>query len=177
MVVQATKKYSSADIEFKEMSEMEAVRVFQDDGYFGFSKRSMRYPEYATGLSSDSIWATAPERMFVAFDGQTPVAICGIAKYKNALIGAGMHTRKRYEGRGLFNLCIQKIISEKGSKTIYINISNPSLGSAFRNRGFTDMVRTELPKEIQEELEPTTYADHVQKLMRHSVNWFSVLRE
>lgn len=172
MVIQETKKYSSADIDFKEMSEDEAVKIFQQDGYFGFNKRSMRYKQ----LSSDSLWATAPARMFVAFDGETPVAVCGMAKYKHTLIDAGYHTRKEYEGRGLFNLCVEKIISEKGSKTIYITVGNASLGSAFRSKGFTDMVRTELPKELQEELEPTNYADEVQKLMRHSVDWFSVLR-
>jgi hypothetical protein len=169
-----TKNYSSADIEFKEMSEEEAVRTFQQDGYLGFNKRSMRY---GPNLLSDSKWATAPARMFVALDGETPVAVCGIAKYKNILLDAGYHTRKGYEGRGLFGLCVQKILSEKGSSTIYVNVANPALVNSFRSRGFTDMVRTELPKELQEELEPTNYADNVQKLMRHSVNWFSVLRE
>ena len=71
--------------------------------------------------------------MFVAFDGETPVAVCGIAKYKSVLLGAGIHTREGYKGKGLFGLCVQKVLSEKGSKTLYINVANQE---KFSRNGF-----------------------------------------
>jgi len=168
--------YTESDITFKEMSEDAAVKTFQDDGYFDYQKRSMRY---GPNLSKDSIWATAPARMFVAFDGETPVAVCGIAKYKSVLLGAGVHTREGYKGKGLFGLCVQKVLSEKGSKTLYINVANETLAEmgSFRKRGFTDMQVEELPKEIQEELKDTKYADQVQKWIKSNTgSWFDLVK-
>lgn len=168
--------YTESDITFKEMSEDGAVKAFQDDGYFDYQKRSMRY---GPNLSKDSIWATAPARMFVAFDGETPVAVCGMAKYKNILLGAGIHTREGYKRRGLFGLCVEKIIKEKGGNTIYINVANPKLAEmkSFRKRGFTDMKVEELPEEIQEELEGTKYPDQVQKWIKsNNGSWFGLLK-
>ena len=168
--------YTESDITFKEMSEDAAVKTFQDDGYFDYQKRSMRY---GPNLSKDSIWATAPARMFVAFDGETPVAVCGIAKYKSVLLGAGVHTREGYKGKGLFGLCVQKVLSEKGSKTLYINVANEELAEmgSFRKRGFTDMQVEELPEEIQEELKDTKYADQVQKWIKSNTgSWFDLVK-
>lgn len=168
--------YTESDITFKEMSEDAAVKAFNDDGYFDYVKRSMRY---GPNLSRDSIWATAPATMFVAFDGETPVAVCGIAKYKSVLLGAGIHTREGYKGKGLFGLCIQKVLSEKGSKTLYINVANEKLAEqgSFRKRGFTDMKVEELPEEIQEELKDTKYADQVQKWIKSNTgSWFDLVK-
>jgi hypothetical protein len=166
-------RYTDADITFKEMSEDAAVKTFQDDGYFGFKKRSMRY---GPNLSRDSIWATAPATMFVAFDGETPVAVCGIAKYKSALLGAGIHTRDEYKDRGLFGLCVKKVLSEKNG-TIYINVANPKLVGSFRRRGFTDMQTSELPEDIQEELKGTKYEDQVQKWLKSNTgSWFDLIK-
>ena len=169
--------YTESDITFKEMSEDAAVKTFQDDGYFDYEKRSMRY---GPNLSKDSIWATAPARMFVAFDGETPVAVCGIAKYKSVLLGAGVHTREGYKGKGLFGLCVQKVLSEKGSKTLYINVANEKLAEmgSFRKRGFTDMQVEELPEDIQEELKGTKYADQVQKWIKSNTgSWFDLIKK
>lgn len=167
------KKYTDADITFKEMSEEAAVKAFQDDGYFDYKKRSMRY---GPNLSRDSIWATAPAKMFVAFDGETPVAVCGIAKYKGALLGAGIHTRDEYKGRGLFGLCVKKVLSEKNG-TIYINVANSKLVGSFRRRGFTDMQTSELPEDIQEELKGTKYEDQVQKWLKSNTgSWFDLVK-
>tara|TARA_R110000796_G_scaffold19627_5_gene58925 strand:+ start:8932 stop:9738 length:807 start_codon:yes stop_codon:yes gene_type:complete len=167
------KPYTGADITFREMSEEDAVKVFQDDGYFNYKKRTMRYGK---DLSRDSKWATAPERMFVAFDGDTPVAVCGIAKYKGKLLGAGIHTRDEYKGRGLFGLCVKKVLSEKNG-TIYINVANPNLVGSFRRRGFTDMQVGELPEDIQEELQGTNYPDQVQKWLKSKGIWFDMFRK
>jgi len=166
--------YSADDITFKTMSEKKAVKAFQDDDYFGYEKRSMRY---GPNLSKDSKWATAPAKMFVAFDGETPVAVCGIAKYKGTLLGAGIHTRDEYKGRGLFGLCVKKVLSEKNG-TIYINVANPRLVDSFRRRGFTDMQTSELPEDIQEELKGTKYEDQVQKWLKsnNTAGWFDMIK-
>ena len=57
--------FSAADISFKQMSEDKAVNAFQDDGYFDYQKRTMRY----RSMSRDSSWATAPATMFVGVKG------------------------------------------------------------------------------------------------------------
>lgn len=174
LTFEKSETYSDDDITFKTMSEEKAVKTFQDDGYFDYKKRSMRY---GPNLSRDSKWATAPAEMFVAFDGETPVAVCGIAKYKGALLGAGIHTRDGYKGRGLFGLCVKKVLSEK-SGTIYINVANPNLVDSFRRRGFTDMQTSELPEDIQEELKGTKYEDQVQKWLKsnNTTGWFDMVK-
>jgi len=174
LTFEKSETYSDDDITFKTMSEEKAVKTFQDDGYFDYEKRSMRY---GPNLSRDSKWATAPAEMFVAFDGETPVAVCGIAKYKGALLGAGIHTRDEYKGRGLFGLCVKKVLSEK-SGTIYINVANPNLVDSFRRRGFTDMQTSELPEDIQEELKGTKYEDQVQKWLKsnNTTGWFDMVK-
>jgi len=174
LTFEKSETYSDDDITFKTMSEEKAVKTFQDDGYFDYKKRSMRY---GPNLSRDSKWANAPAEMFVAFDGETPVAVCGIAKYKGALLGAGIHTRDGYKGRGLFGLCVKKVLSEK-SGTIYINVANPNLVDSFRRRGFTDMQTSELPEDIQEELKGTKYEDQVQKWLKsnNTTGWFDMVK-
>ena len=167
-------KFSASDISFREMSEGDAVKAFQDDGYFGFEKRSMRY---GPNLPKDSIWATAPANMFVAYWNDIPVGVCGLSTHKNVLLGAGIHTRKEYQGKGIFRICVDKILSEKGSKTLYINVANAKVAGAFRDKGFNDMNREELPEDIQEELEGTKYVDQVQKWMMYaSSEWQRVLK-
>jgi len=168
-----SKTYTDADITFKEMSEEDAVKTFQDDGYFKYKKRTMRYGK---DLSRDSKWATAPARMFVAFDGEKPVAVCGIARYKGKSLGAGVHTRNGFTGRGLFGLCVKKVLSEKNG-TIYINVANPNLVDSFRRRGFTDMQVSELPEDIQEELKGTKYEDQVQKWLKSKGIWFDMVKK
>ena len=165
--------FSASDISFREMSENDAVKTFQDDGYFGYAKRSMRY---GPNLSKDSIWATAPAKMFVAYWNDTPVGVCGISTHKNVLLSAGVHIRKEYQRKGLFKICTDKILSEKGSKTLYINVTNAKVGAALRDKGFNDMNREDLPEDIQEELEGTKYADQVQKWMMYSSEWQRVLK-
>ena len=167
------KTYTGADITFREMSEEDAVKAFQDDGYFNYKKRAMRYGD---NLSRDSKWATAPARMFVAFDGETPVAVCGIARYKGKSLGAGVHTRDGYTGRGLFGLCVKKVLSEK-TGTLYINVANSNLVGSFRRRGFTDMQIGELPEDIQEELKGTNYPDQVQKWLKSKGIWFDMVKK
>ena len=92
-------KYELTDVEFKEMSEDDAVRVFAEDGYFKYAKRTQRYSK----LPSDGIFATSPSTHFVLFEKTTgkPLGVVGYSKYKNILLGAGIHTRKDMEGKGI----------------------------------------------------------------------------
>ena len=154
------------------MSEEEAVKVFQEDGYFDYQKRSMRYGK---NLSPTSIWAKSPATMFVAFLGETPVGVIGYSKYKGVLLGAGVHIRKEYRRRGLGDILIDKILKSKGSKTLYVNFTNSVAADKYRSKGFKDMKLEELPAEIREELEGTGYVDQLQKWFMFSENWWGVV--
>ena len=101
--------FSAADISFKQMSEDKAVNAFQDDGYFDYQKRTMRY----RSMSRDSSWATAPATMFVAYFQEKPVGVIGFSKHRGKLLGAGIHVRKEFRGRGLAGILVDKIIAEK----------------------------------------------------------------
>tara|TARA_R110002167_G_scaffold60308_2_gene170490 strand:+ start:1577 stop:2110 length:534 start_codon:yes stop_codon:yes gene_type:complete len=167
-------KLSASDISFREMSEGDAVKAFQDDGYFDFEKRSMRY---GPNLPKDSIWATAPARMFVAFSNETPVAVIGFSRYKGFLLDAGVHVREGYRKKGLGSILLDKIINEKGNKTLLVNVANPAIVGSFRRKGFIDMIINEIPKELQEELEGIKYPDQLQKWMMYaSSEWQRVLK-
>jgi len=170
----SSKGFTASDITFKEMSEERAVEVFQDDGYFDYQKRNMRYGKF---LSRDSIWANTPARMFVAFSNETPVAVIGFSRYKGFLLDAGVHVREGYRKRGLGSVLLDKIINEKGNKTLLVNVANPAIVGSFRRKGFTDMIINEIPKELQEELEGIKYPDQLQKWMMYvSPEWQKVLK-
>ena len=171
-------KFEAKDITFKTMNESEASKEFVEDGYNDYQKRSMRY---GPNLSKDSIWATSPTTMFVAYYEDTPVGVIGFSKYKKALLGAGIHIRKGYRKsdghEGLADILLSKLLSEKGSKTLYINLTNTRAGELYRNAGFKDMKVESLPKEIQEELEGTNYSDQVQKFLVLESGWWGVVKE
>lgn len=162
-------------LEFQEMSEDDAVRVFLDDGYYEYKKRRERYGDF---LPNSSIWANAPARMFVGFIEETPVGVIGFIPYKGVLLSAGAHIRRQYRRRGLLERFVQKILQEKGSKTLFINLANPSISAKYRSMGFKDMNKDELPDEIREELEGIQYPDQVQKWIWgvYRDAWFDVVK-
>ena len=167
-------KITADEITFEQMSEEQAVQTFQKDGYFDYQKRRIRYQK----LSSNSIWATTPATMFVAFYKGTPVGAVGFSRYKGFLLDAGVHVREEYRGRGLGSILIDKMIKEKGNKTLLVNINNPAIIGSFRRKGFSDMRIDEIPQELQEELEGLRYSDQVQKILTHSPpNWQEVLKK
>tara|TARA_R100001440_G_scaffold577_6_gene1826 strand:+ start:3090 stop:3608 length:519 start_codon:yes stop_codon:yes gene_type:complete len=167
-------RITASEIIFREMSEEQAVKTFEEDGYFDYQKRAMRYGKY---LPPDSIWANAPAKMFVAYYEDKPVGVIGFSKHKGKLLGAGIHVRKEFRGRGLSALFVDKIISEKGSKTLYVNIANDKIATIYRDRGFNDMNISELPKEIQEELQGINYPEQLQKWIKlDSPRWMEVLK-
>ena len=161
-------------LEFKEMSEEDAVSTFVEDGYYEYTKRKQRYGDL---LPSNSIWATAPARMFVGFLEDKPVGTIGFAPYKGVLLSAGAHIRRQYRRRGLLEQFIEKILQEKGNKTLFFNLANPKISGKYRSLGFKDMNKDELPNEIQEELEGIEYPDQIQKWIMYSTpKWQQVLR-
>ena len=170
-------RLESKDITFKKMSEDEASKKFLDDGYTEFQKRRMRY---GPNLSKDSIWATTPATMFMAYYKNKPIAVIGFSKYKKALLGAGIHIRKGYRKsdgyEGLADILLDKLLKEKGNKTLYINLTNERASKLYRNAGFKDMEVESLPKEIQEELEGTNYNDQVQKFLVLESGWWKVVK-
>ncbi len=166
--------FSTADISFKQMSEEEAVKEFQNDGYTDYQKRKMRY----RSIPIDSVWATTPATMFVAYFENKPVGVTGYSKYKNVLFGAGIHVRDDFRGRGLTPILIDKLLSEKGSKTIYINIMNDNISSSYRKKGFKDMKKETLPEEAKEAIEGIGFSDQVQKwMLNNSGAWFDDLKK
>ena len=167
-------KFEAKDITFKSMNESEASKEFVEDGYNEYQKRSMRY---GPNLPKDSIWATSPANMFVAYYEDTPVGVIGFSTYKKVLLGAGIHIRKEYRKKGLADILLAKLLSEKGSKTLYVNMTNPRASTLYRDAGFKDMKVESLPKEIQEELEGTNYNDQVQKFLVFESGWWGVVKE
>ena len=166
--------------EWKTMSEEEAVKTFEDDGYFDYQKRTMRYGDK---LPADSIWATTPATMFVLFNEDIPVAVTGFAKYKNVLLMAGTHIREECRGKNLgpewkgmiAKALISKLLEEKGNKTLYGNAVSLSFAKHMRKAGFVDMDKESLPIEIQQELEGIDYPDQLQKWMKISDEWFNMV--
>lgn len=165
---------------WKTMSEEEAVKAFEDDGYFEYQKRTMRYGDK---LPANSIWATAPATMFVLFSEDTPVGVIGFSKYKNVLLMAGTHIRKECRGRNLpsswkgliVKALISKLLEKKGNKTLYGNAVNLNFAKHMRDMGFIDMDKESLPIEIQQELEGLTFPDQLQKWMKISDEWFNMV--
>ena len=158
-------KIPANEIIFREMSEEQAVKTFEDDGYFDYQKRRMRYGEK---LPNDSIWATSPAKMFVAFYKEKPIGVIGYSTYRKYLLGAGIHIRKEYRGIGVSDILIKKIIKEKGNKTLLVNIGNEAISSTYRKNGFKDMEIESLPEELKQEAllrQKTQPLDQVQKWM------------
>ena len=161
-------------LEFQEMSEDDAVRVFLEDGYYEYKKRRERYQR----ISPNSSWATAPARMFVGFLEDKPVGVIGFAPYKGVLLGAGIHVRRGFRGRGLAQLLVQKLIKEKGGQTLFVNIANPRIANTYRRYGFKDMNEEELPDDSRNAIRGLEFADQVQKWVWgvHRDVWFDVVK-
>ena len=168
-------KYELTDVEFKEMSEDDAVRVFAEDGYFTYAKRSQRYKTYPT----DGIFASSPSTHFVLFEKNTgkPLGVVGYSKYRNILLGAGIHTREDMKGKGIGSLLINKIMQEKGSKLMVVSFSNPRAKDMYMRRGFKEVDFSKLPPEVVEEIkagEPEV--ETLSKMLMFIDNWWGVLR-
>ena len=164
------------EVTFRRLSEKKAVEEFLKDGYTEYQKRSMRYGKF---LSADSIWARAPAIMFVAYFEERPVAVIGYSRYRGLLLDAGVHVRRKYRGRGLGSILLDKIIEEKGNKTLLVNIANSDIIDSYRRKGFIDMDKDNIPEELLEELNEVdpAYPDQVQKFLQHlPPRWMGILK-
>jgi len=167
-------RFTASDISFREMSEEEAVKAFQQDEYFDYSKRAARYRTIPT----ESVWARTPATMFVAFYKETPVGVIGFAPYGKYLLGAGVHVRKEYRERGLVPILVEEMLRNKGGKKILVNIANKKIADTYRRAGFKDMEIGTLPSEVREGAVIGRDAgfEQVEKFMLHESGWFEVLR-
>jgi ribosomal protein S18 acetylase RimI-like enzyme len=147
-------KLTQEDIYFEDMSEENAVKVFQDDGYFKYKIRVNRYEN----LPKDGIFANSPETQFVAFLRKTeqPIGVVGFSKFQNFLLGSGIHIREGYRTKDghpeVFDLLLDKLLQEKGSKTMVVAFSNPRAKSQYEKYGFNEINEEELPKEVLDEI-------------------------
>ena len=166
--------FTANDISFKEMSEDEAVKTFQKDGYFDYVKRVVRYK----ALPNESVWARNPATMFVAFYKEAPVGVIGFSTYGKYLLGAGIHVRKEYRNRGLTPILINEMLKHKGGKKILVSIANKNIVNSYRNAGFKDMEIGNLPTEIREGavISREAGSELVEKFMLHETGWFEILR-
>lgn len=169
-------KYELTDVEFKEMSEDDAVRVFTEDGYFKYAKRTQRYEK----LPSDGIFATSPSTHFVLFEKDTgkPLGVVGYSKYKNILLGAGIHTRKDMEGKGIASLLANKLMQEKGSKLMVVSFAKERAKNMYIRRGFKEVDLSKLPPEVVEEIQTAEAQGNetLSKMLMLIDNWWGVLR-
>jgi len=147
-------KLTQEDIYFEDMSEENAVKVFQDDGYYKYKVRVNRYEN----LPKDGIFANSPETQFVAFLTKTeqPIGVVGFSKFQNFLLGSGIHIREGYRKSDghpeVIQLLLDKLLKEKGSKTMVVAFSNPQAKSRYKDNGFDEINEEELPKEILDEI-------------------------
>ena len=171
-------KLTQEDIYFEDMSEENAVKVFQDDGYFKYKVRVNRYKN----LPKDGIFANSPETQFVAFLRKTeqPIGVVGFSKFQNFLLGSGVHIREGYRTKDghpeVMNLLLDKLLKEKGSKTMVVAFSNPQAKGRYREYGFDEINEEELPKEILDEINEAgaNGTTALQKLKLN--NWWMTLK-
>ena len=93
MIIWSKKSFLQTTLPSRKCQKKRQLKHFQDDGYFDYQKRNMRYGKF---LSRDSIWANSPAKMFVGFFNETPVAVVGFSRYKGFLLDAGVHVREGY---------------------------------------------------------------------------------
>ena len=146
--------FSRDDVYFKAMSEEESVRVFIEDGYTKWKSRQNRYES----LPKNGLFATNPSNHWVMFlkEGDKPIGVLGFAKHKEFLLGSGIHVREGYRlsngKKGAFELLINKLIKEKGSRTLVASFANKKAMNEYKLRGFHSIKQDELPDEIIEEI-------------------------
>ena len=172
-------KLTQEDIYFEDMSEENAVKVFQDDGYSEYKTRINRYEK----LPTDGIFANSPETQFVAFLTKTeqPVGVIGFSKFENFLLGSGIHVRKGFKKEdgitGIARLLVNKLLDEKGSKTMVVSFTSEAAMGLYRSAGFGEIKQEELPKEILDELEVASGGDNLNALQKLKLNnWWMTLK-
>lgn len=172
-----TYTFAEDEIYYKTMSEDEAIKVFRDDGYYGFKARSDRYKN----TPSSGEFATAPSIHHVAFEEDTtkPIGAVGYAPYKEFLLGAGIHVRDDSRGRGLMKLLFREMIRVKGSKKLIVNFSNKSAMKHYMSEGFRQLDESELPDELINEISIGAANGNIGSLEKyyvHSSTWWAAIK-
>ena len=173
-------KLSSDDIYFREMSEANAIKEFQDAGYSEYKPRTNRYKQ----LPSDGVFANSPATQFVAYyrKNDEPIGVIGYSKFQNFLLGSGVHIHKDYRKsngvEGVFKLLLDKLLQEKGSKTMVISFAHPKAMDMYRSVGFKDINEKELPEEILSEIQEAESRGSVGALQKLKLNqwWMTIKR-
>lgn len=172
-------KLTQEDIYFEDMSEENAVKVFQDDGYNEYKTRINRYQK----LPTDGIFANSPETQFVAFLTKTeqPIGVVGYSKFEKFLLGSGVHIRRGYRQSdgydGIFDLLLDKLLQEKGSKTMVVAFSHPKAMEKYRQYGFKEINEEKLPEDILDELEEAKANGTIGALQKLKLNnWWMTLK-
>jgi len=172
-------KLTQEDIYFEDMSEENAVKVFQDDGYNEYKTRINRYQK----LPTDGIFANSPETQFVAFLTKTeqPIGVVGFSKFQNFLLGSGVHVRRGYRKSdgydGVFDLLLNELLKQKGSKTMVVAFSHPKAMEKYRQYGFKEINEEKLPEDILDELEEAKANGTIGALQKLKLNnWWMTLK-
>lgn len=169
--------YASDDIYFKTMSEDDAVKVFNDDGYSGFKSRSNRF----RNTPKDGKFATTPSVHHVAYEKDTdkPVGVIGYAPYKEFLLGSGIHVRDTSRGRGLMRILFREMIRVKSNRKLIVNFSNPKAMKHYQSEGFRPLDESELPDELIDEISIGNANGNIgtlEKYYVHNSSWWAAIK-
>ena len=178
-MVEQSSKYTIDELYFEEMTEDEAVARFKEEGYDRYKKRIDRYKT----IPKDGPFATKPAKMFMVFNKEThkPMGVVGFSIYNSdLLLGAGLHVRKDERGKGLAGHLADKLIQEKGGRTlIAVFVSGEAL-HAYTNRGFKSVEMNYLPEDVQhsigQAMASDKYLDTLEKFLMLKDGWFLMLK-
>jgi predicted acetyltransferase len=97
-------------------------------------------------------------------------------------LGSGVHIHKDYRKsngvEGVFKLLLDKLLQEKGSKTMVISFAHPKAMDMYRSVGFKDINEKELPEEILSEIQEAESRGSVGALQKLKLNqwWMTIKR-
>tara|TARA_R110002051_G_scaffold240281_1_gene300822 strand:- start:270 stop:812 length:543 start_codon:yes stop_codon:yes gene_type:complete len=178
-MVETLPKYTIDEIAFEEMSEDKAVTIFKQDGYTKYKKRKDRYKV----LSKEGAWQKNPATMFMVFNKEThkPMGVIGFSIYNADLVlGAGLHVREGERRRGLAGHLVDKIIEEKGGRTLIAIFVSDEAFNAYTNRGFKPVEDIHLPDDIRNDIGEaeisSNYKGTLEKFLMLKDNWFLMLK-
>jgi N-acetylglutamate synthase-like GNAT family acetyltransferase len=172
-------KYTIDELYFEEMTEDEAVARFKEGGYNKYKKRINRYEI----LPKEGAFASKPAKMFMVFNKEThkPMGVVGFSIYSaDLLLGAGLHVRIDERERGLAGYLVDKLIEEKGGRTLITIFTSDRAFNAYTKRGFKPVEEVHLPDDIRNDIEAaskgSTYQGTLEKFLMLKDNWFLMLK-
>jgi len=161
--------YTWNDVYFKAMSEEESIRVFREDGYTKWQTRQQRYKR----LPKTGLFATKPSNHWVMYlkQGNKPIGVLGFAEHKGFLLGSGIHVREGYRQsdrkKGAVGLLIDKLIKEKGDRTLLASFTSRSAMRHYTAKGFHPIKQEDIPEDILDELSIAEASGNVGTLQKY----------